>query len=371
MDTQLLTVVVTAAVSVATTLVAVFYGPTWKDRVDARRASQRRSEQLLSQYSEPLARAAFDLQSRLYNICRQQFLVGSNLPKEYRKLSTLWLFGQFLAWVEIVRREVQVIDFGDVRRTAELQRHLFDVADILATQTIDDGTFRVFRADQRAVGELMVTERVAGDQRRSDSLGYAEFVHRLETAAGFARWFSGLDAVIEGLINGRPTGVRAVLIQRSLIDVIDFLDPVRVRFPDPNERGRIPLPPGHHDRKRVRPVSEIARFRFDLDPWPVIESWASRRALTITADAGAAVRIALPKGRGTVGHDIVALHTAPWVELHLVRRAARVDHEAGRYRAPDRRLTVREINTINDLLRLFDRPILLLERQGLRTYLSR
>jgi hypothetical protein len=76
-------------VSVATTLVAVFFGPAWKDRVDTRRASRQRSEQLLAQYSEPLARAAFDLQSRLYNICRQQLMTASNVPEDYRRFSTL------------------------------------------------------------------------------------------------------------------------------------------------------------------------------------------------------------------------------------------------------------------------------------------
>jgi hypothetical protein len=93
--------------------------PVWKDRVDARRSSQQRSNELLMRYSEPLARAAFDLQSRLYNICRKWFMTGSGTPEEHRRFSTLWLFGQFLGWVEIVRREVQVINYGDIRRTAE------------------------------------------------------------------------------------------------------------------------------------------------------------------------------------------------------------------------------------------------------------
>ena len=80
MNVQLVTVVVTAVVSVATTLVVVFLGPAWKDRVDSQRASRQRSEQLLARYSEPLSRAAFDLQSRLYNICRQHFLTASGIP---------------------------------------------------------------------------------------------------------------------------------------------------------------------------------------------------------------------------------------------------------------------------------------------------
>jgi hypothetical protein len=168
-DVQLLTVAVTAAVSVATTLVAVLSGPAWKDRVDTRRVSRQRSEHLLARYFEPLAWAAFDLQSRLYNIYRQQLMTASRISEPYRRFSTLWFYGQFLAWIEIVRREVQVIDVGDVRRTARLQRHLFDVLDIMATDGIADASFRVFRADQRAIGEAVVTERSTGEHRRSDS----------------------------------------------------------------------------------------------------------------------------------------------------------------------------------------------------------
>jgi hypothetical protein len=206
MSTAIVTALITAAVSVATTLVAVFYGPTWKDRVEARRTSRQRSEQLLARYSEPLARAAFDLQSRLYNISRKWFLTSPDTPDDYRRLSTLWLLGQFLGWLEIVRREVQVIEYGDIHKTAELQRHIFDVVDILSTNSIDDPTLRVFRAEQRAIGELMVTERIFGDSRHSDVLGYAAFVERLETDAAFVRWFSRWSDDLEALMKGRQVG---------------------------------------------------------------------------------------------------------------------------------------------------------------------
>ncbi|MFD0821672.1 hypothetical protein ACFQ0D_25930, partial [Micromonospora zhanjiangensis] len=283
-DSQLPTVLVTAAVSVATTLVATFYGPAWKDRLDARRGARQRSEQVLARYSEPLARAAFDLQSRLYNIRGQGFLTDERIPADYRRLSTLWLFGQFLAWLEIVRREVQVIDAGDVRRTTALQRHLFEVVDILATGGIGDPTFRVFRATQRAVGELMVVERGVDDRHRSDSLGYGEFVRRFETEPQFARFGDGLDRYVVRLVRGEPAGPRISLAQRALIDLIDFVDPDWVRFPDPDERGRIPLPDGLHYPKRQRAGSEFARFTSGDDPAPVLTGWARDRGLPVRGE---------------------------------------------------------------------------------------
>jgi hypothetical protein len=362
MNAQIAAVVVTAAVSIATTLVAVFYGPSWKDRIEARRASRQRSEKLLARYSEPLARAAFELQSRLYNICRQALFTDSRTSVEYRRLSTLWLFGQFLAWVEIVRREVQVIDVGDIRRTARLQRHLFDVADILSSGGLGDDLFRVLRADQRAIGELMVIERSGADQGRSDSMGYAEFTRRVETDRAFSRWFSCLAANIHALQSGGQVGVRAVLIQRALIDLIDFFDPEHVRFPDPNERGRLPLPPGQRDRKRLRPASEVARFRFEADPFPTVESWARERGLAVTCKDGIA-RTGLPRRRPGVRHDVVVLRVAQWVEIHVVRRAAQPDNNAGR---PAPALRGSETDALNMLLERFDRPPLPARRLRLR-----
>lgn len=354
MDVQLWPVLATALVSVATTLVAVFYGPAWKDRVDARRALQQRSEQLLARYSEPLARAAFDLQSRLYNMCRLGFMTASNIPERYRRLSTLWFYGQFLAWVEIVRRDVQVIDFGDVRRTAALQRRLFDVVDILASDSIPDPTLRIFRADQRAIGELMVTERSTADEHRGDSLGYAQFVQRMNTDAVLAGWFAGLDGDIVALVAGGALGARAVLTQRALIDLIDFLDPEWVRFPDPNERGKLPLPPGVVDPKRARPASRVARFRFETDPLSVLESWAQQRGLPLTRDEPSTARVQLPR-RPVVRHAILMISAPPWVELHVVPRTAWSDQAQ---LAAFPHLSPAEADALNSLLLRFDRPTL-------------
>ncbi|MGH3784318.1 MAG: hypothetical protein ACRDRO_27780 [Pseudonocardiaceae bacterium] len=354
---------VTAAVSVLTTLLAVLYGPAWKDRVDARRARQERSDQLLARYSEPLARASFDLQNRLYNICRQKFVTSQRIPDEYRRMSTLWLFGQFLAWVEIVRREIQVIDYGDVRRTTELQRHLFDVIDILSSSTITDETLRMFRAEQRAVGELMVIDRTNAGLLRSDSMGYAEFLHRMETDSSFARWFTPLLSGMEQLGQGGGAGDRATLTQRALIDLIDFFDPAHIRFPDINERSKVPIPLGTTDRKRLRPVSEIARFRYSTDPHTVIESWRKTHNLDLALNENEA-RVGLPSRPLQAAYDLMAVKAGPWLELHVVRRSQSIsnqtiDESSNKVSA----LSVLQLKVVNELLRAFDRPNLVQDRK--------
>lgn len=239
-------------------------------------------------------------------------------------MSTLWLFGQFLAWVEIVRREIQVIDYGDVRRTAELQRHLFDVIDILSSNTITDKTFRILRAEQRAVGELMVIDRTNADLVRSDSMGYAEFLHRVETDNSFARWFAPLLSSMAQLGQGGRARDRAALIQRALIDLIDFFDPAHIRFPDV-KRGKVPIPPGITDRKRFRPISEIVRFRYSTDPYTIIESWCKTHNLDLTLNEKEA-RVRLPSRPLQAAYDLIAVKAGPCMELHVVRRSRSISN---------------------------------------------
>jgi AAA ATPase-like protein len=66
-------------------------------------------EQVMSRYREPLLRAAFHLQSRVYNIVEQAFLLrylqrGSPAEQEYACRNTMFVLAEYLGWVEMLRR---------------------------------------------------------------------------------------------------------------------------------------------------------------------------------------------------------------------------------------------------------------------------
>ncbi|MGH8904090.1 MAG: hypothetical protein ACRDYA_21020 [Egibacteraceae bacterium] len=205
---------------------------------------QRRSskeelvQELMARYREPLVRAAFDLQSRIYNIMRQGFLVkyrteGTEDEQEYAVRNTLFVLAEYLGWVEILRREVQFLDLGDVERNRQLVERLETVGDILATdQRITDPGFRLFRGQQRALGELMIELIDVKDEPfRSRCIGYAAFVAKLEAEPSFGRWFDRLEADVERLAADLTCGSeRLIPLQQALIDLIDFLDDPPVRF---------------------------------------------------------------------------------------------------------------------------------------------
>lgn len=120
----------------------------------------------MSKYRDALLWAAFDLQSRLYNILHgyevtrrpgqkgflQAFLVeGTERQADYVKRSTAFLFAEYLGWVEIFRRDLQFLDLGDSQTNRQIMFLLHKISGTLnAANTSDAECFRIFRADQRA-----------------------------------------------------------------------------------------------------------------------------------------------------------------------------------------------------------------------------
>jgi hypothetical protein len=81
---------------------------------------QEASEDLVRRYREPLLLAAFDLQARICNIVEGGFVarhMGSADPEEHRyaQASTLYRIGDYLGWIEVLRRGLQFLDPGGLR----------------------------------------------------------------------------------------------------------------------------------------------------------------------------------------------------------------------------------------------------------------
>jgi len=189
--------------------------------------------ELALRYRTPLLHAAFDLQTRLYNIGKKDFLAWSYLgegpeqQKEYAATNTLYLIAQYLCYSEIIRRGVLFLDPIDRKRQKSLMEAAGRVQQAFATTEIDDEALRLFRGEQRAIGETMLVESsmATPNSPRWDCMGYAEFVKRLpEPEVG--RWFATLRHSIEVLASD-PGGHRRRLVelQRFLLDLVALLDP--------------------------------------------------------------------------------------------------------------------------------------------------
>ena len=121
-------------------------------------------------FREPLAHAAYDLQSRIFNIVKIGFLDlhlknGNSRTRLYAVKNTLFLIAQYFAWTELVRREIRYIDSGTDEGTRRLARLPDNIYAIWQTDKYDP-LLRIFAGEQLAIGERLICEGPRGPMCR-------------------------------------------------------------------------------------------------------------------------------------------------------------------------------------------------------------
>ena len=227
--------VITALISVAGAMISLWFSrhAAQHDRVVA-------AEALAVKFREPLIQAAFNLETRLYNILEQDFLQRfllsgvADQDRDYAEDNTLYVLGQYFCWVEIIRRESQYLDPRDRARNRVVSQHLEEIRDVFATsERFENPVFRLFRGEQRAVAEVMLVPVHEPQQGlpRWECMGYAAFVAALRND-DFNRWFIRLREDITALAK-EPDLHRERLVgaQHALVGLIEVLDPEGDRVP--------------------------------------------------------------------------------------------------------------------------------------------
>jgi hypothetical protein len=180
-----------------------------------------RADEVLTRYREPLAAAAFDLQSRLYNILRLDFFAkfGNDERGEDALRTTLFRLAQYFGWTEILRRDIQFLSFpedNDTRRVAHLQS---EIAKCFLSDTYGTALM-IWGDEQRAIGEHMIVE----EHGNVLCMGYATFHDRCDDT--FVPWRNRLcNELAED-----PALARLRDAQHLLCDLVETLDTRRVRY---------------------------------------------------------------------------------------------------------------------------------------------
>lgn len=196
-----------------------------EDEVHRRQAlfdRQLLAEDVLTRYREPLAAAAFDLQSRLFNLLRLNFFGkygGTDERAEVARKTTLFRLAQYFGWTEILRRDIQFLSFPedqDTRRVAGLQSQ---IAKCFLTDAYSPGLM-IWSDEQRAIGEAMIVR----EQDKTFCMGYAAFEKECE--GDFAAWYRRLG---RGFEDASAQG-RLREAQHLLCDLVEALDKKRVRY---------------------------------------------------------------------------------------------------------------------------------------------
>lgn len=183
---------------------------------------QMNAEDVLSRYREPLAAAAFDLQSRLYNILKMDFFRkhGEGTDRSEEAIyTTLFRLAQYLGWTEILRRDVQFLNFPEATDTQHVTQLQLQISRCLLTDDYGHDMM-IWTDQQRALGEQMIVEEHA----KVICMGYARF--RESCAGVFAIWCARLRAEVE-----TPAAEeRLRKVQNLLCELIEALDVKKLRY---------------------------------------------------------------------------------------------------------------------------------------------
>ena len=234
MDTDTLITTVTLVLSIASVIVSGLFGIRTQrlgHQLEAEREARLEEQSAIKaaeRVYEPLAQAAAELQSRIFNIVESGWLGVQKRYEshgDYAATSTAYLFAQYFGWIE-ARRQAVLTSSGEGGRDLSVQRVIDGVLAVLRRSEGSEG-FLFFTTEQRAIGELMLSWEVHTETgvRIPHVLGYAAFTERFATDEAFSPWFAPVTSGLDLVANGDNT--RLIAIQHALVRLIDELDPKR------------------------------------------------------------------------------------------------------------------------------------------------
>jgi hypothetical protein len=185
---------------------------------------------VLATYREPLAAAAYDLQSRIYNILRMDFFAkwgrNGNARSEDAIRSTVFRLAQYFGWTEILRRKIQFLSFPDDKDTRKVAQLQANIAHCFLTDSYGLGLM-LWSDEQRALGERMIVD----DHADVLCMGYGAF--RKECGGEFGEHCDRLRAEVAD--PGVKERLRAA--QYLLCELVETLDDRGVRYTQNLERA--------------------------------------------------------------------------------------------------------------------------------------
>ena len=215
--------VILALIALAGTILQVVLTVWWPGVLQARGAARQR----LDTYREPLVNAAYELQARLHNILKNRFIEDFLLDEQKAgkqdaaMQTTLYVFAQFLAWKEIIRRDVQFLRMRSDVETRDVQKLLGDITETFLLKELGH-QFMIWRIEQHGLGGAMIDT----DAGRPVCIGYGEFLAKRDA---MAMW---LDPLNRDLRDIQDSGrARLTLLQHQLLALVILLDPEKIRVP--------------------------------------------------------------------------------------------------------------------------------------------
>lgn len=175
-----------------------------------------------TQYREPFLKSTYDLQGRLYNIIKTGYIENFILQdrslrkQKYSINNTVFLIAQFLAWNELIRNELFYLDVNNKKSNIKLATAIDQLYSVWKLNE-----FQIYPGEQRAIGELMIENQKC--------IGYSTFLKRYSNKT--EEIINVLYDFIDYISKEQSDMKELITIHSSLIDILDILDPKKIKFP--------------------------------------------------------------------------------------------------------------------------------------------
>jgi hypothetical protein len=300
MEPEVLAAIIAGGIGVLTGFLSIVIS-AWSAHQSIKTAAKLQASKESSHYTEPLARAACSLARRLHKILETGLVDGDAGDWEHIKGSTTFLFAEYFAWTEFVRRDIQLVDLGENHSTRKLLKRIDAVADVFDVKgSIDDphqkplnaavwlkrlirccftsrryyvgtllkkavvnsGTrvaelffgmpaktqefdlsdpyFQIFTVEQRQIGDWIRANTESYTEGRPSCISEARFHFRSNKAPTPVK---KLQENCAALIENHRLEIKTLrlrVVQNCLVDLLDVIDPSLVRF-EPKQRKRVRL----------------------------------------------------------------------------------------------------------------------------------
>lgn len=201
---------------------------------------------IVDKYSRVILISATDLQDRLWHLCVRQLnsdnkvllakeestpMYGSwPMTKRHYLVGTMYMMSRYFCWVEILRRKVRLLEFGDEGKTSVFNYHLKRVERMFAETdlqkhaanqiTIDKPLFQLMQVE---IGEGLRVESSGEDQ----CISFHEFRRGYNEIVAANEGLQHLEMLILESMSGSESNfclIRLILVGNALMDLILFLN---------------------------------------------------------------------------------------------------------------------------------------------------
>ncbi|WP_146074147.1 hypothetical protein [Vibrio hyugaensis] len=181
-------------------------------------------EDEMQEYKLSFLHSLNDLQSRIYHLVKSDmagkyYKNGDEQSKDYVVNNTVFLIGQYFAWLEKIRTEVQFIQLADSNDTNTLSKLLDQTVTVWQENLEGKATFAVWAGNQRAIGEVMLEKTDSGRH----CIGYGKFLTEFSNKKNPI--VANLDIQVLALLDDVGASLdRLKSIHSVLIDTIILID---------------------------------------------------------------------------------------------------------------------------------------------------